>query len=102
MNIPGFTAEASLYNSGRQYYGDTTAPLYAYGVLPMGTCCSDCPTCYPCYSWECPPSDPGCCGSYYQCVANRVDCLRTCVNCIGIGSPSFPPCCPAGCQGTCS
>jgi hypothetical protein len=97
MNIPGFAAEASLYNTVRQYHAVTAGSSFAGQVLPMATCCDACPVCDPCSSSECPPHDPGCCiASIKECIA-RFKCLRDCVT---IQPPAV--CCNGvSCNGNC-
>jgi hypothetical protein len=80
MNIPGFAADASLYKTGGQYFGIATGSTFASQVLPM-ICCSECPEC-DCNPGDCPTGNPGCCAAYLKsCLAERLQCERTCKHC---------------------
>jgi hypothetical protein len=93
MCLPGFGAESSLYKTGG-HYQMAEGSDHTYGITPQiacggcywynGECVMDC------YN-RCPPGvKPNGCGGY-----ETVPCRppRQC--------PPKPPCCPAGCQGTC-
>jgi len=59
MNIPGFTAEASLYKVGKQYQQVGGGIYSTASVVPAGSCCAPCGKDLCCD--ECPPtgSDDG-------------------------------------------
>ena len=98
MNIPGYTAEASLCKtSGRYGYSLRAFAQANTGVIPSlirrcgpcyrddtGACVRDCTN-------PCPPGHlPNGCGG-----TDTIPCAPS--QC----SPLPPPCCPAGCQGVC-
>lgn len=97
MSIPGYSATASLYSTAGRYSSQPSWTIFAGHVLPMSTCCSDCPDCVDiCSPGDCPVTNPGCCAPIIKaCLAQRRQCLKTCVDC------PPPPCCPKGCVGQC-
>jgi hypothetical protein len=75
MNLPGFAAEGSLYISAGQYRAAPNGSIFAGQVLPMGTCCSACPSCV----YACDPLLGG--NSCELCMAGRRICLENCTRC---------------------
>ena len=76
-NIPGFTAEASLYRRGRSYR--MAAGAEVSGIVPQIRRCTDCDDwatgsreCCD-YEWVCPnPEDPEDCGyDFINCQSQR-------------------------------
>ena|SRR5215471_10066320 len=89
MNIPGFTADASIYRMNEGYYmSGVMNSVNSEGVTLAGSCtCSD-PTCAnPTCSCSCPPPPDPCthCASLPTLCA-RVRCFCTCAG--GIPVPS--------------
>ena len=107
MAVPGYTAEASLYVTGRLYRGTSTpgSSAGAMVVAQQGTGCT-----VSCDDWiscnqECGQWPPGL--SNYECW---LDCLKPTVDCLNgptcFGGPPPPPaCCPSArphCCGSCA
>lgn len=107
MPIPGYTAEASLYMTGRSYRGNSTpgsspgAMVVAQQGAGCTVSCDDWISCNnKCGGWPPGLSNYGC---WLDCLKPTVDCLNSAA-CFG-GPPPPPPCCPIGttcrCGGEC-
>lgn len=80
MSMPGYSAEASLYITGRSYRANTGAPGSSMGSMVVTQQDSTCSVC--CSEWQ------GCnekCGSWPPGFSNAdcwLNCLKPCVDCL--------------------
>jgi hypothetical protein len=101
MSLPGFGAQSSLYKTIGNYWMAGSFD-HAQGIIPQSITCGACfwqnnacvRECTVCIFHKCPPGtinscDPGGCTTTTQACPSTEHC------------PPKPPCCPAGCQGTC-
>ena len=100
MSLPGFAAQSSLYKTIGHYLTAGSFD-YAQGITPQtihcgacywqdGVCVRDCTPIH-----KCPPGTINSCDPGGECDTITQPCPST-QHC-----PTKPPCCPAGCQGTC-
>ena len=121
MNIPGFVAGTSLYQTNNHYRvaaggsfpsdGKTTVTPQGCGLLELGTCLGQIGVCIPLVGAAC-ASDPfSCSAAWAICMGSSYAVCKDCIDNIieggegggGVGGTPHP-CCPPGtrCCGGCT
>lgn len=86
MNIPGFTAEASLLIKGERFVGHRLSDALVNQVVPAFPCCEGCDiSCNRCIPGA-SPIDPNCIYAEMRCS----NCRRWCRPCPGLYREPVP------------